>query len=184
MHATALSLGEAGALAVKAMRGAGASWGLAEEAGWAVRWLGARNAPGLETLARLLEAWPGEEISGNPEQGFRASGPLCPIRAGCVLADFAPLSATPLRFERVAWPLLMVPFAARVGWGLSPAPEGLERADIEAKPGAFTFHQPVGDRVQISGAALARLHALAHRTYVPASAASRQGAGAGTRDND
>ncbi|MEM9736518.1 MAG: DUF3726 domain-containing protein [Pseudomonadota bacterium] len=184
MHATALSLGEAGALAVKAMRGAGASWGLAEEAGWAVRWLGARNEPGLETLAQLLETWPGEEIRGNPEEGFRARGPLCPVRAGCVLADIAPITATPLRFREVAWPVLMVPFANLVGWGLSPAPDGLELADIEAKPGAFTFHQPVGDRVEISDAALERLQALAHRTYVPATDASRRGAGAGTRDND
>ena len=50
------SVGEVGALAVKAVRGAGQTWGVAEEAGWAVRWLARAALPGAAALARALEA--------------------------------------------------------------------------------------------------------------------------------
>jgi len=48
------SLGEIQALAIKATRGAGFSWGLAEEAGQAVRRLEQAGLPGLDALAGYL----------------------------------------------------------------------------------------------------------------------------------
>lgn len=48
------SLGEVRALAVKAARGAGLSWGMAEEAGYACQSLEQLGLPGTEILARLL----------------------------------------------------------------------------------------------------------------------------------
>ena len=48
------SLGETGALALKAARGAGMTWGLAEEASEAVVWLQARGLPGVSALCRYL----------------------------------------------------------------------------------------------------------------------------------
>jgi hypothetical protein len=44
------SLGETGAIALKAARGAGMSWGLVEEASHAVIWLAHRGAPGVASL--------------------------------------------------------------------------------------------------------------------------------------
>ena len=41
------SLGEIGALATKAARGSGMDWGLADEAGYAVKWLQRRQLPGV-----------------------------------------------------------------------------------------------------------------------------------------
>ena len=49
------SLAEIDALSRKACRGAGYSWGLAEDAGKAVRWLTAYGLPGAETLSELLQ---------------------------------------------------------------------------------------------------------------------------------
>ena len=51
------SVGESGALALKAARGAGMSWGQAEEASFAVRWLQQRGAPGVEALANYLASY-------------------------------------------------------------------------------------------------------------------------------
>ena len=48
------SLGEVRALAVKAARGSGLPWGLAEEAGFAVQWLEARGGPGVEALSQYI----------------------------------------------------------------------------------------------------------------------------------
>jgi len=48
------SLGEIGALATKAARGSGMDWGLADEAGYAVKWLQRRQLPGVAALCRYL----------------------------------------------------------------------------------------------------------------------------------
>ena len=48
------SLGEIRALAIKAARGAGMPWGMAEEAGFASHWLLQQGLPGTELLATLL----------------------------------------------------------------------------------------------------------------------------------
>lgn len=80
-----LSLGELQALATKAARGAGLSWGLAQEAGWAVRWLEARGLPGAAALAEALP-------DGAPQ-----------IPIGAALSDGA-LAAAPA--EMVGHPLL------------------------------------------------------------------------------
>lgn len=89
------SLGEIGALSLKAARGAVLSWGLAEEASWAVRWLGARGLPGAAALARHL----------------REPDGACPLALGAWIADTRTLdhdvSGT------LSAPLLLVPFLSR-----------------------------------------------------------------------
>ena len=64
------SLGEVQALAVKAARGAGLSWGVAEEAGYAVRWLQANGAPGLTALANLLQDFGSAEYADIGQRAF------------------------------------------------------------------------------------------------------------------
>ena len=50
-----LSLPEIESLVVKAARGAGYNWGIAEEAGFAVRWLARTGLPGPEILLAHLQ---------------------------------------------------------------------------------------------------------------------------------
>ena len=103
------ALGEIESLARKATRGAGYSWGHAEDTGRAVRWLTARGLPGPATLASVLEAG---ICDNGPDVQWACDGVLCPIRAGAALADFA----FTLSHERavelgpVAHPLLLLPF--------------------------------------------------------------------------
>ena len=187
------SLSEAQALAVKAARGAGYPWGLAEEAGFALRWLSAHGLPGPEVLAELFES------------GCIGATPCgrCPLAQGAAIAD---LGATTDEAVTVRYPLLMVPFAAglmrpvTVQWeGASVsvveagvmvqgrallAPEGL--CTITSRPAeAGEPAQPLSRIPTTAGGALDILTELAARTYAPATEASRlAGAGAGTTDND
>ena len=113
------SLNEIESTAKKAARGAGMSWGLAEEAGRATRWLCAAGWPGAESLAALLAAEDGAEweairprIEGTL---WRAQGgTLCPIATGAALCDRARdwAEGASARLEGVAHPLLLVPFFA------------------------------------------------------------------------
>ena len=70
------SLGEVRALSVKATRGAGFPWGLAEEAGYAVVWLQARKVDGCAALADYLSFI---ATSTNSDSD-------CPIRRGAALS--------------------------------------------------------------------------------------------------
>lgn len=114
------SLGEIESLAQKATRGAGMDWGIAEDAGKAVRWLSAAGWPGAEALAALLQ-----DTAATPWQARRPrtaqlpwqarGGWLCPLATGVALCDRAGdlAAGAPLRLGRTAWPLLLVPFIAR-----------------------------------------------------------------------
>jgi hypothetical protein len=110
------SLGEIEAETRKAVRGAGLSWGIAEEAGKALRWLAARGGDGLPPLAALLEAHDSGIVCGHVSVDatgrWHGDGrPLCPLSVGASLTDHArqmPVAAGP-----VFAPLLLVPFVAR-----------------------------------------------------------------------
>jgi len=96
------SLNEIESLAKKATRGAGRSWGLAEEAGKATRWLCAAGLPGAEALAALLERTDGTAhadlspaLSGDRWQA--RGGTLCPLIAGAALYLYGDNLAPPQR---------------------------------------------------------------------------------------
>lgn len=104
----------------RAARGAGMSWGLAEEAGKAARWLAERDLPGVELLARLLTANDGRAYSdmapvivGNRWQA--PAGELCPVCCGAALCDR--IDALPrghvIHLINLACPLLLAPFLDR-----------------------------------------------------------------------
>lgn len=114
------SLNEVEIYGRRAARGAGMPWGLAEEAGKASRWLAERGLPGLELLARLLEANDGrpyEAMAPVIANGrWQASdGALCPVCTGAALSDHADLLATgkSIRLSRLDFPLLLAPFLDR-----------------------------------------------------------------------
>jgi hypothetical protein len=119
------SLVEAQTLAKKAARGAGYSWGLAEEAGFALRWLSAHGLPGATALSALLEMvggnlppCPDPAAPGwNPDTGEAGPDPLCPIALGAALADGATGPVPGDRLGPVYCPLLLAPFAAHLPLG-------------------------------------------------------------------
>lgn len=193
------SVGESGALALKAARGAGMAWGLAEEAGFAVRWLQQRGVPGVEAMARYLAHC---ETNMNDAK--------CPIATGTSISDMA--VAPPASLGLVREPLLLIPFIAAIA---TPAPVrmhiGTAQIDIFASHFicetdltdltvaeancalAFSPLQaflPADDVIatrvpETAAQAMQELSDLAHRTYAPATEASRlSGAGAGLNDND
>ena len=113
------SLNELDVETKKAIRGAGLSWGLAEEGGKAVRWLAAHGVDPLPALADVLERHDRRERITSafkmPETGrWTADVPICPIALGvdtlrsCRSAgDGSAFVAGP-----VARPLLLAPFVA------------------------------------------------------------------------
>jgi len=112
------SLGESRALAVKAARGAGMSWGLAEEVGYAVYWLEGRGAPGIIALAQYLSCitqfkQPYHELSRPrlSQNQLVSSGVVCPIALGAAISDSHLLPAASIL---VYQPLLIVPFLAAI----------------------------------------------------------------------
>ena len=116
-----LSLNEIESLCLKAARGAGMSWGLAEEAGFAAAWLAKRGIDGPTALLSQLKgaaglAW--GEICPVVEVGAMrplGDGCLCPIALGAALCDFAALpemamTQAPLQVGPVSQPILLLPF--------------------------------------------------------------------------
>ena len=196
-----LSQGEATAIVVKAARGVGLSWGLAEEAGWALCQLGQYGHDPLSLF----------------ERAFNVSMDNCPITIGATLMDHAPLADSIAQqggnLGLIRMPILLIPFlyqsAQRIGHRLylCETTIGLRidvtddlSSDIEQLFSLSAGHvvievgapinidqpfRPNTYRFQTSMETLARLDTLGSRTYVPETEASRMsGAGAGTSDND
>ncbi|SEC74339.1 Protein of unknown function [Rhizobiales bacterium GAS191] len=135
-----VSLNEIETTILKAARGAGMEWGLAEEAAQAGRWLARRRLAFEVPLLAVLEAeaWRADAwLDGSRRDGVclrprRGDAWLCPIRAGAWLSDLGEWA--PLRIERVLEPLLLLPFAARRAHPLE-----LSWAGVSVLIGAATF---------------------------------------------
>ncbi|MEP5731372.1 MAG: DUF3726 domain-containing protein [Sulfitobacter sp.] len=113
------SLNEIEALSKRAARGAGYSWGMAEEAARASRWLASHDLAGPAHLLEVLEQNDGvshQLLAPVALTGVwcAASGTLCPLAAGVTLNDCADQLGQSLQIEmsNVSYPLLVVPFAA------------------------------------------------------------------------
>ncbi len=192
------SLGETQDLATRASKGAGLPWGLAEEASFAVKWLEQRDLPGVEALAKYLEA------IGQPND-YHAG--FCPIGNGSWISDSSSwLGSFPLEVRQ---PVLLVPFIAQVikqnslvlSWSgnrvlLSANDatiadqsaligQSIEHCEMTVSPEA-TKETPRRERIpEDRQESINILLEFAQRTYAPASEMSRlMGAGAGVNDND
>ena len=190
----AVSINEAESLALKAARGSGLAWGVAEEVGYACRWLAERGLPFEEALLRVLT----EDLKS-------------PIHAGITLSDAAreTVGRCPLALGAIAEPVLLLPFIANVARATSVAlqlawqdgsfvltPEAafstvvrsteLLLSHWQAAPGSPLTPLGKGNGgVLVRQSAWLRLSELAARTYVPESAASRQkGAGSSGGEQD
>ena len=112
------SLNEVEAMARRAARGAGYDWGLAEEAGKAVRWLCANGLDGCAPLARLLDSVAGLEPRAFAPRSAEGEwqgqeGWLCPLAAGAALSDFAALlGKREITMQDLREPALVLPFAS------------------------------------------------------------------------
>lgn len=106
----------------KAARGAGLSWGLAEEMAQAARWLADRGFAWAEPLVACLAEV--ESRQGRLPMPVLSDGVWSPplgassvsaALAGPLLSDFAAEIApdAPLRLRQVGQPILLLPFAAR-----------------------------------------------------------------------
>ena len=99
------SLSEIDATCKKAARGAGLSWGYAEEAGKAARWLAAHQLPSTELLAVYLT-----ERQKNTAY-FQGENPKCPLLIGASLCDagFDEMEKS-IGITPVVYPLLLLPY--------------------------------------------------------------------------
>ncbi|MDQ2094440.1 DUF3726 domain-containing protein [Rhodalgimonas zhirmunskyi] len=184
------SLGEVEALARKAARGGGYSWGMAEEAGFAVRWLCAHGLDGCGALALLLDSGAG----------------ACPLAAGTGFADDVARFAQAAELGELNAPLLLLPFVAqaagRLGGTLTltaaqvtavtngqhtelSAPMPARAAVTITRGGRIKTPLPTTTRATPDASVWQKLTTYAARTYAPESEVSRlSGAGAGLTDND
>lgn len=203
-----LSLYEVEAISLKAARGAGLPWGLAEEAAFATRWLAEQGVDGLTLLARLLTLMPPALLGAAPLIDGRnwtaqSPGPLCPIAAGAALNDHFALPqgplAAPLHLNNLSCPGLVLPMlaaaAARCGAVVIVQWAGgqvvLAQAKLLASAGVDLMADQAAELAVTALAAhppapmtatpatiLTTLDTYVQRTYVPASDQSRRGAGA------
>ena len=210
--AVELSRSEIDATCRKAARGAGHSWGLAEEAGRAVARLSATGTDGAAALLRVLRALDARTGDDDPARHaprpdgdtWRAAGGsetwLCPIATGVALSDrahrFAPGDVVTL--DGVLEAVLIRPILDRareaLGCGVELVDAGADRpADASVGrivrvrfaaggPVSTVGGAPTDGRCRTTRATLRALEAFAHRTYVPASEGSRAGAGGAADD--
>lgn len=205
------SLNEIEAASKRAARGAGYSWGCAEEAAKATRWLCANGQDGVTILAGLLDrrlAVSADHAPTGQEGEWRADGELCPLVAGAYLSDCAhQLAKDAIHMRRVAAPLVILPFAANAarfhkccvtvdidgqlaitdGVALS-CPDGIpaQAEELTVRTGGeLAARCRSKSRATPDPDSWARLNEYAYRTYAPATDESRRlGAGAGLSDND
>ncbi|MGC6527937.1 MAG: DUF3726 domain-containing protein [Paracoccaceae bacterium] len=208
-----LSLNEVEATSKRAAKGAGYSWGLAEEAGKATRWLCIQGYDGISVLARLLE----RELAANPQahrpknldHEWQADHALCPLIAGCALSDCAAqLQSGKTILHDVEAPAMLLPFASYAarriekvvcieiddlelhcdGIYVDQTQDVLTRAErvlLTIKEKVTVRAHPAQTRAFPQDEAWKILSDFAHRTYAPATEDSRmRGAGAGLSDND
>ena len=118
-----LSRNEVASLCMKAARGAGMSWGLAEEAGFAAAWLVQYGINGPSHLyAHLDQAQgrPWRDLCPTVTPGAwqaPVGRALCPIALGATLCDYAGLpegikAGSSLKIGKVVHPILLIPFLA------------------------------------------------------------------------
>ncbi|SLN42512.1 hypothetical protein TRL7639_02183 [Falsiruegeria litorea R37] len=203
------SLNEVEVTAKRATRGAGFTWGLAEDTAKAIRWLCAHDLDGVGFLAGLLEQSDRDVHAPVSLDGdWVGKGALCPLRTGCLLSDSAHLlSRQPIVIQHVAVPALVLPFAALAARqlnepvvldcdGMTVCTDGQILSSTADWPTmAQTVMITTGGDLPVSSLRRTRasprsadwdaLNRFAHKTYAPATEESRLlGAGAGLSDND
>ena len=201
-----ISLGEFEKLAAKAFRGAGYSWGLADDAAFACRLLEAAGLSAADAAVRLLDRVDQHVLAAvMPNAGWQSdAGILCPVCTGAAASDLGDeLFAGSERrtLDHVAEPLLLIALLS-----LSPVVSDGQSVVVEWAGGhaevttrgmlcnghlpmdVMTVHitriedtatpmSPTQTRAFVTEAAHETLSRYAARTYAPATEQSRQSAG-------
>lgn len=115
-----LSLGELDSLVLKAYRGAGFSWGMAQEAGRAAAWLAAHGLPAATLFTNLLKQIDGTDATSlTPDIQNQRWQPgthtCCPVVCGTALSDLglSHLEAgNSIALGSVYSPAILLPFVA------------------------------------------------------------------------
>lgn len=190
-----LSLNEVETLSAKAARGAGFSWGLAEDIGRSARRLAAEGedwAPAMLSLAENGQSFAPPDSARaarwrKGEADIATGEPLCPIRTAALLLDNPPPAhALPLTIRDVGLPVWLDAMLLRSDMRVAhrAALETL-RADVVIERRPEQGPPPMGRRGTIGPQTLAALSAFAAKTYVPESERSRvRGAGGGRVDDE
>jgi hypothetical protein len=193
------SLNEVRALATKAARGAGFSWGMAEEAGLSMRLLSSNGLPGPSAFASYLTALDTHSLDIG----------LCPLSVGVQFSDL-PTLWKDVGVGALRSPLLLAPFLTPAatqtkmticlrwdrgqavvypGSGIVGRGDLLtDHSNVEVdvlNDGSEAQNPKVMTRAEIEPTTLKVLETFAARTYAPATEESRRaGAGASETDND
>jgi hypothetical protein len=191
-----LALSELRGLITKAARGAGLSWGLAEEAGWAAEWLARRGMPAADWATIWLAA--------------RMEGRVSPVEIGAALVDAGtetPASRDKALPDGLAAPGYLLPFLHRIAQAGSAVSIASPLGQVARVSGAGEvvfgpawqlqsdrWHlSDAGDagsgsglagRPSVPGSVLECLDGIALWTTVPRSETSRRDAGSAGGDND
>jgi len=122
-----LSIGELDTLVLKAYRGAGFSWGMAQEAGRAATWLALNGLPAgcyFDALLHQIDGvaaaqlTPTVVVTGNSIEWQNSSQALCPVICGSVISDLGTAliaDDNALLFSGNAYsPGILLPFVADI----------------------------------------------------------------------
>lgn len=189
-----LSLNEVETLSAKAARGAGFSWGLAEDIGRAARRIAVEDDNWGEALLSLAEHAQSFEPPDparaarwrNGEADVATGRPLCPIRTAALLLDEPlPAKAMPLTILDVGLPVWLDAMLRCSAMGVARPMARAARADVVIERRAETEQPATSRRGAIDERMLAALNSFAAKTYVPESERSRlRGAGGGRVDDE
>lgn len=200
-----VSFNELKSMSKGAARGAGLSWGYAEEVSFATVWLSKNGFDASKDLISLLEndmIYAPENIDDNI--WANKSGDLDPIRSGAALLDLN--ISRSITLENVFLPCFLIPFVAQLPKPISIEANnfsalsinGMMKVNYEDLPLRFKVlklsetsdkaslaQNQISKRVEIADDVWNQLEEFTYRTYAPATEESRElGAGAGLSDND
>ena len=189
-----LSLNEVETLSTKTARGAGFSWGLAEDIGRAARRIAVEDdnwGVAMLSLAENAQSFAAPDPARaacwrKGEADKPAERPLCPIRtAALLLDDPLPASVLPLTITGVGLPVWLDAMLRRSAMRLARPVGPVTRADVVVEHRAEIEQSATGRRGAIDERTLAALNSFAGKTYVPESERSRvRGAGGGRVDDE
>jgi hypothetical protein len=200
-----VSFNELKSMSKGAARGAGLSWGYAEEVSFATVWLSKNGFDASKDLISLLEndmIYAPENIDDNI--WANKSGDLDPIRSGAALLDLN--ISRSITLENVFLPCFLIPFVAQLPKPISIEANnfsalsinGMMKVNYEDLPLRFKVlklsetsdkaslaQNQISKRCEIADDVWNQLEEFTYRTYAPATEESRElGAGAGLSDND
>ena len=112
------TLSEIDTTSKRATRGAGFSWGIAEEVGKNMRLLELYGLPGIKNLNKFLKDYKKKQfqkITLISETNYASKNPFCPITLGTNFIDQVNLLDKKLNIQisNLAFPILFIPFVSR-----------------------------------------------------------------------